>query len=152
MFNTFAICDPIGKLLSFCFIFFAYMCVLRLSREKQSERDSEAASIRNKPGSAQVGATSKAQKCSRNIFLKVAQSKKNLKRCHLGSLNVFRNQKHQTNATRYPLIELDNFQKNRIVLKKNENLASTFGSIKNLWFSALVRESNARSPASQKFI
>ena len=73
---------------------------------------------------------------------------KNLKRDHLGSLNVFRNRKLQKNARGYPLIESENFRKkSRIVPKKNEKKikrkktfgrASTFGSKKNLWFSARI--------------
>ena len=45
---------------------------------------------------------------------------KNLKRGHLGSLNIFRNRKLQKNA-RDPLIEFDNFRKqSHIVPKKNQ--------------------------------
>ena len=46
---------------------------------------------------------------------------KNSKRGHLGSLNVFTNQKLQKNARRYPLIEFESFRKkvaSRIVPKK----------------------------------
>ena len=63
-----------------------------------------------KPGSVQVG-ISKAQKSSRNIFFKSRTMPKNLKRGHLGSLNVFRKRKLQKNARGYPLMEFDNFRK-----------------------------------------
>ena len=71
---------------------------------------------------------------------------KNSKRGHSGSLNVFANRKRQKNARGYPLIESENFRKSRIVPKKTKKikrkktfgLASTFGSIKNLWFSARI--------------
>ena len=126
----------------------------------------------NKTGSSQVGAISKAQKYSKNIYwkhlekfffskkiskifffeksilLKSRTMPKNSKRGHSGSLNVFTNRKLQKNARGYPLIESESFRKkSRIVPKKNEKkikrkktfgLASTFGSIKNLWFSARI--------------
>ena len=72
---------------------------------------------------------------------------KNSKRGHSGSLNVFTNRKLQKNARGHPLIEFENFRKrSRIVPKKTKKikrkktfgLASTFGSIKNLWFSARI--------------
>ena len=55
------------------------------------------------------------------------------KRGHLGSLNVFRNQKLQKNARGYPLIEFDNFRKKVAQCRKKPKvgpfgLASTFGS------------------------
>ena len=82
---------------------------------------------------------------------------KNSKRGHSGSLNVFTNRKLQKNARGYPLIESENFRKkshtaenktNKNETKKTFGLASTFGSIKKI--CGLVRESNPRSPASQK--
>ena len=91
-----------------------------------------------------VGAISKAQKYSRNIFLKVAQCHKKLERGHLGSLNVFRNRKFQKkNARGFPLIEFGNFRKKSHSAETNPKggpfgLCSTFGSIKNLWFSARI--------------
>ena len=100
----------------------------------------------NKTGTSQVGAISKAKKYSRNnywrhleksIFLKKyfwkkffffkkkvfskksRTMKKNSKRGHSGSLNVFTNRKLQKNARGYPLIEFENFSKKiRIVPKK----------------------------------
>ena len=127
-------------------------------------------SNRNKTGSSQVGAISKAQKYSKNnywkhlenffskkffefffrkiFFLESRTMPKNSKRGHSGSLNVLTNRKLQKNARGYPLTESENFRKkSRIVPKKTEKikqkktffgLASTFGSIKNLWFSARI--------------
>ena len=73
----------------------------------------------------------------KRVFLKVAQCRK-LKRGHLGSLNVFTNQKLQKNARWYPLIEFKNskiFEKKLHSAEKKPkggpfDLASTFGSIK----------------------
>ena len=65
---------------------------------------------------------------------------KNSKRGHLGSLNVFTNQKLRKNARGYPLIEFE--KKSHSAEKKPKggpfDLASTFGSIKNSWFSARI--------------
>ena len=85
----------------------------------------------------------------RKIFFSESRTMpKNSKRGHSGSLNVFTNRKLQKNARGYPLTESENFRKkSRIVPKKTEKikrkktffgLASTFGSIKNLWFSARI--------------
>ena len=69
---------------------------------------------------------------------------KNSKGGHSGSLNVSTNRKLQKNAWGYPLIESENFRKKsrivpkKIKRKKTFGLASTFGSIKNLWFSARI--------------
>ena len=68
---------------------------------------------------------------------------KNSKRGHLDSLNAFTNRKLQKNARQiYTLIE---FEKSRIVPKKPKGgtlwsrlYFCTFGSIKNLWFSARI--------------
>ena len=122
----------------------------------------------NKMGSSHVGAISKAQKYSKNnywklleknfskrmlsffyekiFFLESRTMSKNSKRGHSGSLNVFPNRKLQKNARGYPLIESENFQKKshcaekkrKIKRKKTFGLASTFGSIKHLWFSARI--------------
>ena len=83
---------------------------------------------------------------------------KNSKRGHSGSLNVFTNRKLQKNAREYPLIESENFRKkSRIVPKKNQtkkpnekNLWSRIYFCKHKKVCGLVRESNPRSPASQK--
>ena len=77
---------------------------------------------------------------------------KTSKRGHLGSLNVFTNRKLKK-CKRVPFDRIRKFsKKSRIVPKKPTGggafgLASTFGSIKKC---GLVRESNPRSPASQK--
>ena len=91
------------------------------------------------------------------FFKKVFSSKsrtkpKNSKRDHSGSLNVFTNRKLQKNARGYHLIEFENFRKkSRIVPKKpkGDPLVSPLllEAGKNC---GLVRESNPRSPASQK--
>ena len=86
---------------------------------------------------------------------------KNSKRGHSGSLNVFTNRKLQKKCKGVPFDRIRKFSKSRIVPKKTKQknqtkkgnektfgLASTFGSIKNI--CGLVRESNPRSPASQK--
>ena len=83
----------------------------------------------------------------KKLFFRSRTMPKNSKRGHSGSLNVFTNRKLQKNARGYPLIESENFRKkSRIVPKKRKKierkksfgLASTFGSIKNLWFSARI--------------
>ena len=70
---------------------------------------------------------------------------KNLKRGHLGSLNVFYKPKtsKKCKGIRYPLIKFENFQKKSHSAEKNTKggpfgLTCTFGSIKNLWFSARI--------------
>ena len=83
---------------------------------------------------------------------------KNSKRGHSGSINVFTNRKLQKKCKGYPLIESVNFRKNsRIVPKKDEtkkrnetNLWSRIYFWKHKKICGLVRESNPRSPASQK--
>ena len=99
---------------------------------------------RNKTGSSQVGAISKAPKYSKNnywkhlenlfffkknigfffrknvFFLESRTMPKNSKRGHSGPLNVFTNRKLQKNARGYLLIESQNFRKSRIVRKKTK--------------------------------
>ena len=77
---------------------------------------------------------------------------KSFERGHLGSLNVFRNQKIQKISRKYPLMEFNNFRKNSHSAEKNPTggpfvLASSFGRLK---VCGLVRKSNPGSPASQK--
>ena len=107
----------------------------------------------NKPGTAQVGAISKAQVfkkqlletfANKNFFskkifefffenstFKSRTRPKNSKRSHSGSLNVFTNRKRQKNARGYLLIETENFRKkSRIVPKKTKQKKP---NEKNLW-------------------
>ena len=65
---------------------------------------------------------------------------KNLKRGHLGSFNVFYKPKtFIKNARGYPLIKFEIFRKkSHSAEKKPFGLTCTFGSIKNLWFSARI--------------
>ena len=79
---------------------------------------------------------------------------KNLKRGHLGSINVFRYRKLQKNARGEkcnPVIEFDNFRKKSHSAKKTQR--GTLWSRPYFWKHkkcGLVRESNPRSPASQE--
>ena len=73
---------------------------------------------------------------------------KNSKRGHLGSLNVFTNQKL---ARGYPLIEFKNFRKNSLHSAVHPPpLASRLFFSKHKTICGLVRESNPRTTASQK--
>ena len=75
---------------------------------------------------------------NKNVFFFKSHNAEKLKRGHLGSLNVFTNQKLQKNARWYPLIEFKNskiFEKKLHSAEKKTkrgpfDLASTFGSIK----------------------
>ena len=77
---------------------------------------------------------------------------KNSKRGHSGSLSVFTNRKLQKNARGYPLIEFENFEKKSRSAEKKPK--GTLWSLLYFWkhkqICGLVRESNPRSPASQK--
>ena len=91
------------------------------------------------------------------IFLESRTMPKNSKRGHSGSLNVFTNRKLQKNARGYRLIESENFRKkSRIVPKKKRKKSNERKPlVSHLLLEAekicgLVRESNPRSPASQK--
>ena len=73
---------------------------------------------------------------------------KNSKRGHSGSLNVFTNRKLQKKCNGLPFDRIRKFSKKKshsaekkrkkIKRKKTFGLASTFGSIKKLWFSARI--------------
>ena len=94
----------------------------------------------------------------KQVFFLSRTMPKNSKRGHSGSLNVFTNRKLQKNARGYPLIESENFQKKSHSAEKKPNKKNE--TKKNLWsriyfwkhkkVCGLVRESNPRSPASQK--
>ena len=68
---------------------------------------------------------------------------KNPKRGHLGSLNVFYKPKTSKKCKLYPLIKFENYRKKSHSAEKKPKggpfgLTCTFGSIKNLWFSARI--------------
>ena len=69
---------------------------------------------------------------------------KNPKRGHLGALNVFYKPKTSEKCKGVPFVKIRKFsKKSRILPKKNPKagpfgLTCTFGSIKNLWFSARI--------------
>ena len=102
---------------------------------------------KNKTGTSQKGAISKAQKYSRNNFgniweiffkksffsKKSGTMRKNSKIGLLVSIKVFTNRKLQKNARGYPLIEFKSFRKKSHSAEKSQRgafgLASTFGSI-----------------------
>ena len=86
-----------------------------------------------------------------NIFLKLHNAQK-LKKRPFRLIEPFYKPKTSKKCKGYPLIEFENFRKKVAQCRKKPKggpfgLASTFGSIKNC---GLVRESNPRSPASQK--
>ena len=73
-----------------------------------------------------------------------------------GSLNVFTNRKLQKNARGYPLIESENFRKSHSAKKNQTKKTKRKKPLVSIYFwkhkkiCGLVRESNPRSPASQK--
>ena len=78
---------------------------------------------------------------------------KNSKRGLLGSLNVFTNRKLQKNGKGDPSIEFESFRKkSRTAAKKPKGglLWSRLYFWKHKKICGLVRESNLRSPATQK--
>ena len=68
---------------------------------------------------------------------------KNLKRVHLGSLNVFYKPKTSNNSRGYPLIKFEKFRKKSHSAEKNpkgDPLVSPvlLEALKKLWFSARI--------------
>ena len=100
----------------------------------------------NKPGTAQVGFISKAQKYSRNnnrknfffrktILVKKKHKAEKPKKRPFRLFQRFLQTENLKKLKRYPLREFKNFRKN--VPKGGPfGLPSTFGSIKNLWLGA----------------
>ena len=81
----------------------------------------------------------------KSIFLESRTMPKNSKRGHSGSLNVFTNRKLQKNAidrfrkfSKKKSHSAEKNEKKSNETKQSFGLASTFGSIKNLWFSARI--------------
>ena len=78
---------------------------------------------------------------------------KNSKRGHSASLNAFTNRKLQKNARGYPLIEFENFRRKSHSGEKKPQGGTLWSRLyfwKHKQICGLVRESNPRSPASQK--
>ena len=95
--------------------------------------------VTNMPGTAQVGAISKAQKFSRNNYCERFQLSHSAEHTRKG---FPRDSKTALFLNWSPLIEFKSFRKNRIVPKKPKGpfgFTYPFGSIKNC---GLVRESN----------
>ena len=145
---------------------YLYICLLKFMNHENCKKWTIQSEIvcwkRNKTGSSLVGAISKAQKYSKNnywkrleklfffkksIFFRKSHNAEKLKKRPFRLIKRFYKPKTSKKCKGLPFDRIRKFsKKSRIVPKKKQRikrkkpfgLASTFGSIKNLWFSARI--------------